>query len=67
MDDDFNGVRIDDWTKEFIKKHTGDNENSKRRIFRRIRSVLVEKGYLDVNDDTYYIKNIEDLETKEEW
>lgn len=67
MDDDFNGVRIDDWAKEFIKKHTGDNENSKRRIFRRIRSVLVEKGYLDVNDDTYYIKNIEDLETKEEW
>lgn len=67
MDDDYNGVRIDAWTKEFIKKHTGDNENSKRRIFRRIRSVLVEKGYLDVNDDTYYIKNIEDLETKEEW
>lgn len=62
MDDDYNGVRIDAWTKEFIKKHTGDNENSKRRIFRRIRSVLVEKGYLDVNDDTYYIKNIEDLE-----
>lgn len=62
MDDEFNGVRVDDWTKAFIKKHTGDNEDSKRRIFRRIRSVLVEKGYLDVNDDTYYLKNLEDLE-----
>ncbi|MCL7404459.1 helicase RepA family protein [Paradonghicola geojensis] len=46
-------VHLSDWRSEFHQRHTGDNTKSKDTAFRRARTELVSKGYLDVKDDFY--------------
>lgn len=47
------GIHLSDWRSEFHQRHTGDNIKSKDTAFRRARSDLVSKGYLEAKDDFY--------------
>ena len=46
-------VKLDDWRREFNKRHTGDNPKSKSTAFQRARKQLVHIDFLKVNNDTY--------------
>ncbi len=50
---DFGQVHLDQWQAAFLTRHTGDNDDSKKRAFRRARADLVDMGLLTVTDDTY--------------
>jgi len=50
---DFGQVHLDAWQAAFLSRHTGDNDDSKKRAFRRARADLVEMGLLSVTDDIY--------------
>lgn len=49
----FAQVHLDTWQAVFLSRHTGDNDDSKKRAFRRARGDLVEMGLLSVSDDYY--------------
>lgn len=49
----FAQVHLDTWQAAFLARHTGDNDDSKKRAFRRARGDLVEAGLLSVIDDYY--------------
>lgn len=49
----FAQVHLDTWQAAFLSRHTGDNDDSKKRAFRRARGELVEAGLLSVIDDHY--------------
>lgn len=46
-------VHLDKWRDEFYRKHTGDNQNSKRSAFNRARNGLTEKRFVSVDNDIY--------------
>lgn len=46
-------VHLDAWQAAFLSLHTGDNDDSKKRAFRRARADLVDAGLLSVTDDLY--------------
>ena len=48
-------AHLDQWREEFYRRSTGDNPDSKRRAFNRVRQELVELGRLVVADDVYRI------------
>lgn len=48
-------AHLDQWRDEFYRRSTGDNPDSKRRAFNRVRQELVELGRLVVADDIYRI------------
>ena len=48
-----NAVYLDDWRKEFNKRHTGDNSKSKATAFRRAREALARKGFICADKDYY--------------
>ena len=48
-------AHLDQWREEFYRRSTGDNPDSKRRAFNRLRQELVEVGRLVVADDIYRI------------
>lgn len=50
------GVHLDQWQRVFLARHTGDNEASKRRAFRRARADLVALSALSATDDFYKIE-----------
>lgn len=50
---DFAQVRLDTWQAAFLSRHTGDNDDSKKRAFRRARVELVDARVLSVIDDIY--------------
>lgn len=53
----FRGVHLEDWRAQFYSKHAGDSAESKRKAFQRVRSDLVEGGYMTPTDDVYLIKD----------
>lgn len=54
-DGTFRGVPLDDWRECFYQKHTGDDVDSKRKAFQRVRNGLVSKGIMQVNDNIYLL------------
>ena len=40
----------------FTRRSTADTQEAKRKAFERARKDLVEKGFLEVNDDIYTLK-----------
>ena len=46
-------VKLDDWRREFNKRHTGDNPKSKSTAFQRARKQLVQKNILQVKSNIY--------------
>lgn len=48
-------THLDQWREEFYCRSTGDNPDSKRRAFNRVRQELVELGRLVVADGIYRI------------
>ena len=48
-------AHLDQWREEFYSRSTGDNPDSKRRSFNRVRKELVELGRLVVAEDVYRI------------
>ena len=51
-----NGVHLDQWQRVFLARHTGDNEASKSRAFRRARADLVALSALSATNDFYKIE-----------
>jgi len=49
----FRGVQLEDWRARFYAKHTGDNANTKRQAFSRVRSALQDAGLIAVESDLY--------------
>lgn len=50
---DFAQVHLETWQAAFLCRHTGDNDDSKKRAFRRARGELVDARLLSVIDDIY--------------
>ena len=50
------GVHLDQWQRVFLARHTGDNEASKSRAFRRARADLVALSALSATNDFYKIE-----------
>lgn len=48
-----NSVHLDEWRKEFNRRHHGDNSKSKAQAFLRARESLARKGFVCVNNDYY--------------
>jgi hypothetical protein len=53
----FTGLALEHWQSAFLSRHTGDNPESKKRIFRRVRAELVSAGILSCRDDVYLTDN----------
>ncbi len=53
----FRGVHVDDWRDVFYSKHTGDNADTKRQAFSRVRRDLVDNDRMTVSDDLYLIRD----------
>ena len=49
----FRGVHLDDWRAAFYAKHTGDNLDTKRQAFSRVRKELASAGLMRVENDVY--------------
>jgi len=49
----FRGVHLDDWRAAFYAKHTGDNLDTKRQAFSRVRNDLVAVGLMRVENNVY--------------
>ena len=47
------GVHLEQWQAVFLARHTGDNDDSKSRAFRRVRADLVSAGILSASHDYY--------------
>lgn len=50
----FAGLHRDAWRDQFYKTSTADSTDAKRKSFQRVRSALVQLGWLRVEDDTYF-------------
>lgn len=46
-------VHLEEWRKQFNRRHPGDNPKSKSTAFMRARKTLVQKKFIMVNDDYY--------------
>ena len=53
----FEGLALSAWLSAFVSRHTGDNDDSKKRALRRTRADLVEAGFLTVENDNYHTEN----------
>jgi hypothetical protein len=51
----FRGVQLEDWRVTFYAKHSGDNQESKRKAFLRARDGWIKAKRLSVHDDLYLI------------
>ena len=49
----FRGVHVDEWREAFNAKHTGDNYQTKKKAFQRVRADLVNLEKMTVQDDVY--------------
>ena len=50
-------LHLEDWRLLFYAGHTGDNEDTKKKAFLRARESLVDKGFVEVTDDIYSIRD----------
>ena len=48
---------LEDWRSLFYAGHKGDNEDTKKKAFLRARESLVDKGFVEVTDDIYSIRD----------
>jgi hypothetical protein len=48
-------VHIDLWRPHFYAKHTSDNQEAKKRAFKRARDYLIDNKIVTVNNDVYTI------------
>jgi len=48
---------LEEWRRLFYAGHTGDNEDTKKKAFLRARESLVDKGFVEVTDDIYSIRD----------
>jgi hypothetical protein len=44
----FRGVRIDAWRDAFYAKHTGENVETKKKAFQRVRKSLLDDGHIEI-------------------
>ncbi len=51
---DRNAVHLEEWRREFYSRHTGDNQEAKRKAFERARKDLVAGGHVSCRDDQYW-------------
>ena len=49
-------VSLEGWRELFYQRSTADTHEAKRKALERTRKDLVEKGFLEVNDDIYTLK-----------
>ena len=49
-------VSLEGWREIFYRRSTADTQEARRKAFERARKDLVEKGFLEVNDDIYTLK-----------
>ena len=50
-------VHVDEWRPLFYLGHTGDNEDTKKKTFQRVRASLVNKRIIEVTNDYYSIRD----------
>ena len=50
-------LQLEEWRRLFYAGHTGDNEDTKKTAFLRARKFLVDKGFVEVTDDIYSIRD----------
>lgn len=62
----FTGLHVEHWRELFYRKHTGDNADSKRRTFNRVRRDLVDSGILSVNDELYVLRGNQGVDLLDE-
>ena len=53
----FRGVHRDAWRDAFYEKHTGENDEAKRKAFQRVRNDLVKAAQMTVTDDVYFVED----------
>lgn len=46
-------INLSDWRNHFYAGHTGDNNDTKKKAFSRVRQSLVSKGILSVHNNIY--------------
>lgn len=51
----FHGLHIDHWREYFYRGHTGDNTDTKRRAFSRVRAGLVQRGKMKKSGDDLFL------------
>ncbi len=51
------GLHLDAWKTLFFAGHTGDNKDTKKRVFNRARKDLVEKGIIEVSGKYYSVRD----------
>ena len=52
-------INLDDWREQFYAGHTGDNTDTKKRAFSRVRQSLVTKCILSVHENIYTLRDTE--------
>ena len=52
-------INLDDWREQFYAGHTGDNNDTKKRAFSRVRQSLVTKCILSVHENIYTLRDTE--------
>ena len=50
-------LHFEDWRRLFYAGHTGDSEDTKKKAFLRARKFLVDKGFVEVTDDIFSIRD----------
>ena len=50
-------LHLEEWRHLFYAGHTGDNEDTKKKAFLRARESLVDKGFVEVTDDIFSIRD----------
>ena len=50
-------LHLEDWRSLFYAGHKGDNEDTKKTAFLRARKFLVDKGFVEVTNDIYSIRD----------
>lgn len=59
--DNYQPIHRDEWRAVFMSRHTGDNQDSKTKAFRRAREDLVKIGRLEANNDIYTLVDLADI------
>lgn len=50
-------LHLEDWRRLFYARHTGDNEDTKKKAFYRARESLVDKGFVEVSGKYYSVRD----------
>jgi hypothetical protein len=58
-DGKFAGLHVDSWRDEVYRTSTADSPGAKKKSFQRVRTDLVERGQISVDDDIYRLSSIQ--------